>query len=112
MAAPPRPRSTNLRLNVLFIGIYPSWSSPANYFTVGETRRQASSPRRRTGPQSKIGQSAIADTRVNPPLAANARSAHRRIGPAIARACADTSKPRKRDRDPMMIEVGSPLADK
>ena len=35
-----------------------------------------------------------------------------RIGPAIARACADASKPRKRDRDPMMIEAGSPLADK
>jgi hypothetical protein len=35
-----------------------------------------------------------------------------KIGPAIARACADASKPRKRDRDPMMIEAGTPLADK
>jgi len=35
-----------------------------------------------------------------------------KVGPAIARACADASKPRKRDRDPMMIEAGTPLADK
>jgi hypothetical protein len=34
-----------------------------------------------------------------------------KIGPAIARACADASKPRKRDRDPMMIEAGTPLAN-
>jgi hypothetical protein len=35
-----------------------------------------------------------------------------KIGPAIARACADAAKPRKRDRDPMMIEAGTPLADR
>ena len=35
-----------------------------------------------------------------------------KIGPAIAHACTDASKPRKRDRDPMMIEAGTPLADK
>jgi hypothetical protein len=35
-----------------------------------------------------------------------------KIGPAIARACADASKPRKRDRAPMMIEAGTPLADR
>jgi hypothetical protein len=35
-----------------------------------------------------------------------------KIGPALARACADASKPRKRDRDPLMIEAGTPLADK
>jgi hypothetical protein len=35
-----------------------------------------------------------------------------KIGPAIARACVDASKPRKRDRDPMMIEAGTPLADR
>ena len=35
-----------------------------------------------------------------------------KVGPAIARACADAAKPRKRDRDPMMIEAGTPLADK
>jgi hypothetical protein len=35
-----------------------------------------------------------------------------KIGPAIARACADASKPRKRDRDPLMIEAGTPLADR
>ena len=35
-----------------------------------------------------------------------------RIGPAIARACTDASKPRRRDRDPLMIEAGTPLADK
>jgi hypothetical protein len=32
-----------------------------------------------------------------------------RIGPAIARACNDASKPRKRDRAPMVIEAGTPL---
>jgi hypothetical protein len=32
-----------------------------------------------------------------------------RIGPAIARACADASKPRKRDREPLVIEAGTPL---
>jgi hypothetical protein len=35
-----------------------------------------------------------------------------KIGPALARACTDASKPRKRDRDPLMIEAGTPLADK
>jgi hypothetical protein len=35
-----------------------------------------------------------------------------KVGPVLARACADASKPRKRDRDPMMIEAGTPLADK
>jgi hypothetical protein len=35
-----------------------------------------------------------------------------KIGPAIAHACTDASKPRKRDRDPMMIEAGTPLADR
>jgi len=35
-----------------------------------------------------------------------------KVGPALAHACADAAKPRKRDRDPMMIEAGSPLADK
>jgi hypothetical protein len=35
-----------------------------------------------------------------------------KIGPSLARACADASKPRKRDRDPLMIEAGTPLADK
>jgi hypothetical protein len=35
-----------------------------------------------------------------------------KIGPALARACADASKPRKRDRDPLMIEAGTPLADR
>ncbi|HXU06681.1 MAG TPA: hypothetical protein VN903_37250 [Polyangia bacterium] len=35
-----------------------------------------------------------------------------KIGPAIARACTDASKPRKRDRDPLMIEAGTPLADR
>ena len=32
-----------------------------------------------------------------------------KIGPAIARACVDANKPRKRDRAPMMIEAGVPL---
>ena len=35
-----------------------------------------------------------------------------KVGPAIARACADAAKPRRRDRDPLMIEAGTPLADK
>jgi hypothetical protein len=35
-----------------------------------------------------------------------------KIGPAIARACADASKPRKRDRSPLVIEAGTPLADR
>ena len=34
-----------------------------------------------------------------------------KIGPAIARACNDASKPRRRDRDPLMIEAGTPLAN-
>jgi hypothetical protein len=32
-----------------------------------------------------------------------------KIGPAIARACADASKPRKKDRAPLVIEAGTPL---
>lgn len=32
-----------------------------------------------------------------------------KIGPAIERACADASKPRERDRDPEVIEAGTPL---
>ena len=32
-----------------------------------------------------------------------------KIGPAIARACVDANKPRKRDRAPMVIEAGVPL---
>ena len=32
-----------------------------------------------------------------------------RIGPAIARACVDADKPRKKDRAPMVIEAGTPL---
>jgi len=32
-----------------------------------------------------------------------------KVGPAIARACADAAKPRKRDRDPMVIQAGVPL---
>jgi len=35
-----------------------------------------------------------------------------KVGPAIARACADAAKPRRRDRDPLLIEAGTPLADK
>jgi hypothetical protein len=31
-----------------------------------------------------------------------------KIGPAIERACADASKPRERDRDPEVIEAGTP----
>jgi hypothetical protein len=33
-----------------------------------------------------------------------------RIGPAVARACADASKPRKRGRSPLFIEAGTSLA--
>jgi NADPH:quinone reductase-like Zn-dependent oxidoreductase len=32
-----------------------------------------------------------------------------KVGPAIAHACVDSAKPRKRDRDPMMIQAGIPL---
>jgi NADPH:quinone reductase-like Zn-dependent oxidoreductase len=32
-----------------------------------------------------------------------------KIGPAIARACVDANKPRKRDRAPMVIQAGIPL---
>ena len=32
-----------------------------------------------------------------------------KVGPSIARACVDAAKPRKRDRDPMMIQAGVPL---
>jgi hypothetical protein len=32
-----------------------------------------------------------------------------RIGPAMARACVDAAKPRKRGRGPLMIEAGTPL---
>src|SRR3954469_14996026 len=32
-----------------------------------------------------------------------------KVGPAIAHACVDAAKPRKRDRDPMMIQAGIPL---
>ena len=32
-----------------------------------------------------------------------------KVGPAIARACADADKPRKKDRAPMVIEAGTPL---
>lgn len=32
-----------------------------------------------------------------------------KVGPAIARACVDASKPRKKDRAPMVIEAGTPL---
>lgn len=35
-----------------------------------------------------------------------------KIGPAIERACADASKPRKRDRDPLVVEAGTPLANR
>jgi len=35
-----------------------------------------------------------------------------KIGPAIARACNDAAKPRKRDRDPLLINAGTPLADR
>ena len=34
-----------------------------------------------------------------------------RLGPAVARACIDATKPRKRGRGPLMIEAGTPLAD-
>jgi hypothetical protein len=33
-----------------------------------------------------------------------------KLGPAMARACADATKPRKRGRGPLMIEAGTPLA--
>jgi hypothetical protein len=33
-----------------------------------------------------------------------------RIGPAVARACADASKPRRRGRAPLLIEAGTSLA--
>ena len=33
-----------------------------------------------------------------------------RFGPAMARACVDATKPRKRGRGPMVIEAGTPLA--
>jgi hypothetical protein len=33
----------------------------------------------------------------------------KKVGPAIARACVDASKPRKKDRAPMVIEAGTPL---
>jgi NADPH:quinone reductase-like Zn-dependent oxidoreductase len=32
-----------------------------------------------------------------------------KIGPAIARACVDANKPRKKDRAPLVIEAGTPL---
>jgi TolB-like protein len=32
-----------------------------------------------------------------------------RLGPAMARACVDATKPRKRGRGPMVIEAGTPL---
>jgi NADPH:quinone reductase-like Zn-dependent oxidoreductase len=32
-----------------------------------------------------------------------------KIGPAIARACIDANKPRKKDRAPLVIEAGTPL---
>jgi hypothetical protein len=35
-----------------------------------------------------------------------------KIGPAIERACADAAKPRERDRAPLVVEAGTPLADK
>lgn len=34
-----------------------------------------------------------------------------KVGPAIARACTDAAKPRKRGRGPLLIEAGTPLAD-
>jgi hypothetical protein len=34
-----------------------------------------------------------------------------RLGPAMARACVDAGKPRKRGRGPLVIEAGTPLAD-
>jgi hypothetical protein len=33
-----------------------------------------------------------------------------KLGPAMARACVDATKPRKRGRGPLMIEAGTPLA--
>ena len=35
-----------------------------------------------------------------------------KVGAAIAKACADADKPRLRNRGPLMIEAGSPLAAK
>jgi len=35
-----------------------------------------------------------------------------KVGPAMARACADIDKPRLKNRGPLMIEAGSPLAAK
>ena len=35
-----------------------------------------------------------------------------KVGPAMAKACADVDKPRLRNRGPLMIEAGSPLAAK
>jgi TolB-like protein len=35
-----------------------------------------------------------------------------KVGPALAKACADVDKPRLRNRGPLMIEAGSPLAAK
>jgi hypothetical protein len=32
-----------------------------------------------------------------------------KLGPAVARACVDAAKPRKRGRGPLMIEAGTPL---
>jgi hypothetical protein len=34
-----------------------------------------------------------------------------KLGPPIARACVDATKPRKRGRGPLMIEAGTPIAD-
>ncbi len=34
-----------------------------------------------------------------------------RLGPAMARACVDAGKPRRRGRGPLVIEAGTPLAD-
>jgi hypothetical protein len=34
----------------------------------------------------------------------------KKVGPAMARACVDATKPRKRGRGPLIIEAGTPLA--
>lgn len=34
-----------------------------------------------------------------------------KLGPAVARACVDATKPRKRGRGPLLIEAGTPIAD-
>jgi hypothetical protein len=34
-----------------------------------------------------------------------------RVGPAITRACASASRPRRREREPLHIEAGTPLED-